>query len=639
MEYEPVLKSSFRGSYKKRSILFGNNDAKRVLRAHKMSSDRRDRRNKDFESRRDLSEEIISPHLTPTLEEIDEPAQVVAVPVVDAIDRRRLALQKWKEEKEQKKIIMNQLKKPIFKTGVVQHRIYSPAPPSKPHNHAGSKVGKQRSLAPKNHKFNFKAAKITVATSPVALKRSYQARSKAEDRLQEDITTRVLGRVTRARAKQIAEVQKVAFLTPVNNMAKIKKLPEENVMLDSLPLKILPQRAGGKGDSRNLMLVPSARGEGKAPPFVTMTASAYEAKTPGASCFKRNLQTPAKVTGKTPANKQGKTPAQTPANKVIGKTPADTQRKTPAQIPANKVIRNTPANTQRKTPAQTHANKVIVKTPANIQRTPAQTATNTRGQKTVQIITSTLLKTPACTNSQRNTPEQNSIQALLKTGTAIKSTGLMMDTRRSLEMEFDNVAVDEENEHETINEYNTNTIDEMDAAKSTVTEDKDEDKTLESVGDEDTKNSLRDEVYPAQGSPFVTTTRGRCGSASYTRARASSINKMLSLTVCMSEPFAPSKEMPSSSSELNVKHFRDTLVIERNTLIAKCEYWQAIQSTDAEIPLKVHELVDSAVGQTRLLVTKKFVQFEGLMDMCETGQGRRVTLEDLQGFWEMVYMQ
>nr|CAD7586703.1 unnamed protein product [Timema genevievae] len=639
MEYEPVLKSSFRGSYKKRSILFGNNDAKRVLRAHKMSTDRRDRRNKDFESRRDLSEEIISPHLTPTLEEIDEPAQV-AVPVVDAIDRRRLALQKWKEEKEQKKIIMNQLKKPIFKTGVVQHRIYSPAPPSKPHNHAGSKVGKQRSLAPKNHKFNFKAAKITVATSPVALKRSYQARSKAEDRLQEDIATRVLGRVTRARAKQIAQVQKVAFLTPVNNMAKIKKLPEENVMLDSLPLKILPQRAGGKGDSRNLMLVPSARGEGKAPPFVTMTASAYEAKTPGASCFKRNLQTPAKVTGKTPANKQGKTPAQTPTDKVIGKTPANTQRKTPAQIPANKVIGNTLANTQRKTPAQTPANKVIVKTPANkvIGKTPAQTATNTRGQKTVQIITSTLLKTPACTNSKRNTPDQNSIQ----TGKAIKSMGLMMDTRRSLEMEFDNAAVDEENKHETINEYNTNTIDEMDAAKSTVTsstEDKDEDKTLESVGDEDTKNSLRDGVYPAQGSPFVTTTRGRCGSASYTRARASSINKMLSLTVCLSEPFAPSKEIPSSSSELNVKHFRDTLVIERNTLIAKCEYWQAIQSTDAEIPLKVHELVDSAVGQTRLLVTKKFVQFEGLMDMCETGQGRRVTLEDLQGFWEMVYMQ
>nr|CAD7195584.1 unnamed protein product [Timema douglasi] len=634
-----------------------------------MSTDRRERRNKDFESRRDLNEEIISPHLTPTLEEIDEPAQV-AVPVVDAIDRRRLALQKWKEEKEKKKLIMNQLKKPIFKTGVVQHRIYSPAPPSKPHNHAGSKVGMQSSLAPKHHKFNFKAAKITVATSPIALKRSYQARSKAEDRLQEDTTTRVLGRITRARAKQIADVQK-------DNTAKIKKLAEENFMLDSLPLKILPQRAGGKGDSRNLMLVPSARAESKAPPFVTMMASAYEVKTPGASCFKRDLQTPAKVIGKTPANTQGKTPAQTTANKVIGKTPANTQRtlaqtaankligktpantqrKTPAQIPANKVIGKTPVNTQRKTPAQTPANKVIGKTPFNTQRkTPAQTpankvigkssaqaSTNTRGQKTVQTVTNTLIKTPACygTNTQRNTSDQNSIQALIKTGTAIKSPDLIMDARRSLNMEFDNVALDEENEHETINECNTNTVDEMDATKVTVTsstEDKIEHKTPKSVVDEDTNNSLRDEVYPAQGSPFVTTTRGRCGSASYTRARAGSINKMLSLTVCLSEPFAPSKEI-TSSSELTVKHFRDTLVSERNTLMAKCEYWQAIQSTHAEIPVKVHELVDSAVGQTRLLVTKKFVQFEGLMDMCETGQGRRVTLEDLQGFWEMVYMQ
>nr|CAD7423257.1 unnamed protein product [Timema monikensis] len=485
-------------------------------------------------------------------------------------------------------------------------------------------------------------------------------RSKAED-TQEDTATRGLGCVTRARARQIAQVQKMARLNPINNTAKTRKLAEENFMLDSLPLKILPQGAGGTGDSRNLTLVPSARAEGKAPPFVTMTASAYEAKTPGASCFKRDLQTPAKVIGKTPANTQGKTPAQTlankvigktpaqpPANKVIGKTPANTLR-TPAQPPANKVIGKTPANTLR-TPAQPPANKVIGKTPANtlrtpaqppankvIRKTPAQTSTNTRGQKTVQTVTTALIKTPACygTNTQRNTSDQNSVQALLKTGTAYKSTDIIMDARRSLNMEFDNVALDEENGHDT------NTIDEMDATKVTVTsstEDKIEYKTPESIENEDTKTPLRDEVYPVQGSPFVTTTRGRCGSASYTRARASSINKLLSLTVCLSEPFALSKET-TSSSELNVKHFRDTLVLERNTLIAKCEYWQAIQSTDPEIPLNVHELVDSAVGQTRLLVTKKFVQFEGLMDMCETGQGRRVTLEDLQGFWEMVYMQ
>nr|CAD7396075.1 unnamed protein product [Timema poppensis] len=563
-----------------------------------MSTDRRERRNKDFESRRDLNEEIISPHLTPTLEEIDEPAQ--------GGENNRGNLSYCSEEILSGQSLMIYSRKRYYDGKRVLHR------------------------------------------------------SKAEDRLQEDTTTRVLGRITRARAKQIADVQK-------DNTAKIKKLAEENFMLDSLPLKILPQRAGGKGDSRNLMLVPSARAESKAPPFVTMMASAYEVKTPGASCFKRDLQTPAKVIGKTPANTQGKTPAQTTANKVIGKTPANTQRtlaqtaankligktpantlrKTPAQIPANKVIGKTPVNTQRKTPAQTPANKVIGKTPFNTQRkTPAQTpankvigkssaqaSTNTRGQKTVQTVTNTLIKTPACygTNTQRNTSDQNSIQALIKTGTAIKSPDLIMDARRSLNMEFDNVALDEENEHETINECNTNTVDEMDATKVTVTsstEDKIEHKTPKSVVDEDTNNSLRDEVYPAQGSPFVTTTRGRCGSASYTRARAGSINK----------PFAPSKEM-ASSSELTVKHFRDTLVIERNRLMAKCEYWQAIQSTHAEIPVKVHELVDSAVGQTRLLVTKKFVQFEGLMDMCETGQGRRVTLEDLQGFWEMVYMQ
>lgn len=47
------------------------------------------------------------------------------------------------------------------------------------------------------------------------------------------------------------------------------------------------------------------------------------------------------------------------------------------------------------------------------------------------------------------------------------------------------------------------------------------------------------------------------------------------------------------------------------------------------------------VGQTKLLLEKKFKQFEGLIERCETqkSDSLKVTLDDLQGFWEMMYQQ
>lgn len=54
-------------------------------------------------------------------------------------------------------------------------------------------------------------------------------------------------------------------------------------------------------------------------------------------------------------------------------------------------------------------------------------------------------------------------------------------------------------------------------------------------------------------------------------------------------------------------------------------------------------MINVTVGQTQLLINKKFQQFRGLIDRCESqeiqeGEGV-VKVEDLQGFWDMVYMQ
>ena len=46
------------------------------------------------------------------------------------------------------------------------------------------------------------------------------------------------------------------------------------------------------------------------------------------------------------------------------------------------------------------------------------------------------------------------------------------------------------------------------------------------------------------------------------------------------------------------------------------------------------------VGQARLVMAERFVQFSGLVDNCEFKQGEKeTTCTDLRGFWEMIYFQ
>ena len=46
------------------------------------------------------------------------------------------------------------------------------------------------------------------------------------------------------------------------------------------------------------------------------------------------------------------------------------------------------------------------------------------------------------------------------------------------------------------------------------------------------------------------------------------------------------------------------------------------------------------VGQARLVMAERFVQFSGLVDNCEFKQGEKeTTCSDLRGFWEMIYFQ
>lgn len=51
-------------------------------------------------------------------------------------------------------------------------------------------------------------------------------------------------------------------------------------------------------------------------------------------------------------------------------------------------------------------------------------------------------------------------------------------------------------------------------------------------------------------------------------------------------------------------------------------------------------MINVAIGQSQLLINKKFQQFRGLIDRCEAKIPEApVTCEDLHGFWDVIHMQ
>ncbi|GBP62754.1 Guanylate kinase-associated protein mars [Eumeta japonica] len=92
----------------------------------------------------------------------------------------------------------------------------------------------------------------------------------------------------------------------------------------------------------------------------------------------------------------------------------------------------------------------------------------------------------------------------------------------------------------------------------------------------------------------------------------------------------------------SVHHFRQQLNSEIVRMTKMCETWDQIFANE-DLPEPVQEQILSATGQARLLMSQKFQQFSGLVDRCAAGEecvgGGLVTPTDLQGFWDMIFIQ
>ncbi|KAJ0178053.1 hypothetical protein K1T71_005876 [Dendrolimus kikuchii] len=90
----------------------------------------------------------------------------------------------------------------------------------------------------------------------------------------------------------------------------------------------------------------------------------------------------------------------------------------------------------------------------------------------------------------------------------------------------------------------------------------------------------------------------------------------------------------------SIDDFRRQLASEIERITELCVTWDKILE-QTKLPETIQEYVLAAVGQGRLLMSQKMQQFASLVERCakpEPGTAL-VTPADLQGFWDMVFMQ
>ncbi|XP_066563272.1 disks large-associated protein 5 isoform X2 [Amia ocellicauda] len=105
------------------------------------------------------------------------------------------------------------------------------------------------------------------------------------------------------------------------------------------------------------------------------------------------------------------------------------------------------------------------------------------------------------------------------------------------------------------------------------------------------------------------------------------------------EQAAPSPLEQATEPQHDVSYFRAVIQGETDRLTGLCIQWDS-RTEDPTIPEDIQDLIRTTVGQARLLMSQRFLQFTGLVDDCELGRGEKeTTTSDLQGFWDMVYFQ
>ncbi|KAF2899190.1 hypothetical protein ILUMI_06977 [Ignelater luminosus] len=125
-------------------------------------------------------------------------------------------------------------------------------------------------------------------------------------------------------------------------------------------------------------------------------------------------------------------------------------------------------------------------------------------------------------------------------------------------------------------------------------------------------------------SPFVTMSRGKVNARKEYQRR--------------SEHGGSDKEK-STSPKAAAAYFYKLLNNQINRLQEMCKEWSTYKEEEKPAE-EACDMINVAIGQTELLINKKFQQFKELIKMCETGNSEKpVQCLDLHGFWDMITIQ
>lgn len=153
-------------------------------------------------------------------------------------------------------------------------------------------------------------------------------------------------------------------------------------------------------------------------------------------------------------------------------------------------------------------------------------------------------------------------------------------------------------------------------------------------------------------SPFVTVSRGKESARkeyqvrNSPRAAAASPSFLkkdmdnLSSPKAGAEYFSKKLQDEINRIEGNIRYnYRKKLFI-YNFLLGMCNEWDSYRKGD-DVPTEAQDMIDVAIGQSKLLISKKFQQFRGLIEECRSQnfEAKTVTCLDLHGFWDMMYIQ
>ncbi|XP_012220205.1 disks large-associated protein 5 isoform X2 [Linepithema humile] len=139
-------------------------------------------------------------------------------------------------------------------------------------------------------------------------------------------------------------------------------------------------------------------------------------------------------------------------------------------------------------------------------------------------------------------------------------------------------------------------------------------------------------------SPYLTLSRGKKNARKEQQQRLG-IGRLSSNEIPTKDTVMQNLNISVEDEERTAQYFKFLLKKETLRLQELCQNWSKIR-LENDVPDDAEYEINQAVGQTNLLITKKFERFRNLVQDCETGRGEMlVTCRDLQGFWDMMYME